>query len=196
MVCRMSAAPSMQRRAHQYSSKAWISQSAPKMVIVLEKRVVSITIDALITCLMRVAARERLPKGDPVWVKGEGDHHAWQDEAKEDADRDGLSLLLSEGCGAAPRPTPAIADGRGEPDGEEVAKRGRALELVHSANDKVGYEDGAIRACALYDEGEDDGEDLGEEVDDMGIRGRVEGDGEEVDKDAEDLVGNWEASIA
>jgi hypothetical protein len=55
---------------------------------------------------------------------------------------------------------------------------------------------GAISACALYDEGEDDGGELGEEVDGVGVRGRVEDDGEEVDEDAEDLVGDCEAGVA
>ena len=84
-----------------------------------------------------------------------------------------------------------MADRRGEPDGGEVAKgddHAGALELVHGAEEKVGYEERAIGACALYDEGEDDGGELDEEVDGVGVGGRVEDDGEEVDEHAEDLV--------
>ncbi len=86
-----------------------------------------------------------------------------------------------------------MADGRGEPDGDEVAKGGdhaRALKLVRGANEKVGYEERAIGACGLYDEGEDDGGELDEEVDGVGVGGRVENDGEEVDEGAEELVGD------
>jgi len=54
----------------------------------------------------------------------------------------------------------------------------------------VGYEPGAIGASALYGEGEDDGRELEEEVDGVGIRGRVEDGGEEADEDAEELVGD------
>ena len=135
---------------------------------------------------------EPLPEGDPIWVYGDGRHHAWDREAEEDGDEDGLDLSLGEGCGAALRPTCKMADGRGEPDGDEVAKgdnHAGALELVHGAEEKVGYEERAIGACALYDEGEDDGGELDEEVDGGGVGGRVEHDGEEVDEDAKDLVG-------
>jgi len=38
--------------------------------------------------------------------------------------------------------------------------------------------------------------ELGEEVEDVGMRGRFERDGEEVDEDAEDLVGDCQAGVA
>ena len=136
---------------------------------------------------------ERLPEGDPVRVKGGSRHHAWDHEAEEDANEDGLDLSLGEGCGAALRPTCTMADGRGEQDSDEVAKgsdQAGALELVRGADEKVGYEERAIGACALYDEREDDGGELDEEVKSVGVGGRVEDGGEEVDEDAEDLVGD------
>lgn len=138
---------------------------------------------------------EGLPEGDPVRMEGEGGHDAWNGEAEDDGDEDGLDLALGEGCGAT---LWVIADGVGEEEGDEVAKRGdhaRALELVGGANKKVGYEDGAIGACALDDEGEDDGGELDEEVDGVGVRGRVEDDGEEVDEYAEDLVGYCQSGV-
>ena len=84
-----------------------------------------------------------------------------------------------------------MADGRREPDGGEVAKgddHAGGLELVHGAEEKVGYEERAIGACALYNERKNNGGELDEEVDGMGVGGRVEDDGKEVDKPAEGLV--------
>ena len=89
---------------------------------------------------------------------------------------------LREWRGPVLRPGPA--DGRGEPDGEEVRERGDyacALEVVRCADDKVGYQE---RAIVAYDEREDDAGELDEEVDDMGLCGRIEHDGEEVGKGA------------
>lgn len=146
---------------------------------------------------------EGLPEGDPVRVEGAGGHDARNGEAEDDGDEDGLDLALGEGCGATLRGGCGcgwvIADGGGEEEGDEVAQGGdhaRALELVGGANQKVGYEDGAIGACTLDDEGEDDGRELDEEVDGVGVCGRVEDDGEEVDEQAEHLVGYCQSGVS
>ena len=47
---------------------------------------------------------------------------------------------------------------------------------------KVGYQERAIVMCALYDEREDDAGELDEEVDGVGLWGRIEHGGEEVDR--------------
>ena len=48
----------------------------------------------------------------------------------------------------------------------------------------MGYQERAIVMCALYDEREDDARELDEEVDSVGLCGRIEHDGEEVGKGA------------
>lgn len=91
-----------------------------------------------------------------------------------------------------------MADGRGEHDSDEVAKgsdHAGTLELVRGADEKVGYEERAIGACTLYDEREDDGGELDEEVDRVGVGGRGEDGREEVDEDAEKLVGDCQAGV-
>ena len=104
------------------------------------------------------------------------------DEPQQDRPDDRLRLALREWRGPVLRP----AHGRGEPEGEEVRERnGRPRALSWYA---------AI--CALYDELEGDDKELDEEVDDMGLCGRIEHDGEEVDEGAEDLVGDCEAGVA
>ena len=61
----------------------------------------------------------------------------------------------------------------------------------------VGYKERAIvDARALHDEREEDTGELDKEVDGVGLCGRIEHDGEEVDEGAEDLVGDCEGGVA
>ena len=50
--------------------------------------------------------------------------------------------------------------------------------------------------CAVYDELEGDDKEWDEEVESVGLCGRIQHDGEEVDEGAEDLVGDCEAGVA